>query len=348
MRHGKKLTVLVGTLIVCFLFSGSFFINEGKCADKPSKAKLRMVGTLPLDHYFTTALKDFKKNAETRSNGTLTVDIFPASQLYNDRDLVKVMPKGAVDMGVGQSDMWTGLIPILGVLNLYNYYDSLEHLVTLARYLKPTISKEYEKKANLKLLGYVFYDAPTISSRKAIRKLEDFRGVKLRAGGEYQGVFMQSVGASPILMSSGEVYDAIQKGTIDGCFSGSTSQLARKFYEVTHYLISSPSMFIPTVVYETLINCDSWNKLSPELQKNLQEASDKMETQTMDLLAKETNSAHNIMSSKGLKIADFSSEEKERVKAVVRPAVAKKFTERTGADHAAPLLKKLDELREQK
>src|SRR3546814_18300372 len=120
MRDLKKLTILAGVI-------GAFMlVSTGARADEPSQ-KIRIIGTLPLKSYATTALQNFKKDVQKGTDSKLEVDIFPAGQLYNDVDAVKVIPTGAVDMGVVNLDFWTGLVPSAGILYMPTYYKNLKY-----------------------------------------------------------------------------------------------------------------------------------------------------------------------------------------------------------------------------
>src|SRR3546814_7774404 len=87
MRDLKKLTILAGVI-------GAFMlVSTGARADEPSQ-KIRILGTLPLKSYATTALQNFKKDVQKGTDSKLEVDLFPACQLYNDVYAVKVIPTG--------------------------------------------------------------------------------------------------------------------------------------------------------------------------------------------------------------------------------------------------------------
>src|SRR3546814_20275642 len=122
MRDLKKLTILAGVI-------GAFMlVSTGARADEPSQ-KIRIIGTLPLKSYATTALQNFKKDVQKGTDSKLEVDIFPAGQLYNDVDAVKVIPTGAVDMGVVNLDFWTGLVPSAGILYMPTSYTDGQRVV---------------------------------------------------------------------------------------------------------------------------------------------------------------------------------------------------------------------------
>lgn len=336
----KTLKLCVTAMVVCAFASGAALAQ--------SVEKIRVIGTLPLGHHMTEGLRMFKKEVEKNTDKKLKVDIFPAGQLYNDSDAVKVLPTGAVDMGVVQLDMWAGLVPSAGILYMPTYYKNLEHYYAVRKAVSPAIAKDLAEKGNVKLLGWADYDAEALISKKQIQKLEDFKGTKLRGYGEYAASFLQAVGSSPVVMSSSEAYDAMSKGTIDGTMSGPTSHLSRKFYEVGKYLITQPNFIQPVLSYAILVNLDTWKKMSPEQQKVVQAAATHVEDFTRDAFQQASAKAIVTLEKNGLKIdREIAPAEFERIKKVVWPVLEKKYSDQVGAEKAKPILDKVNELRGQ-
>ncbi|TKR54461.1 hypothetical protein D7I39_15510 [Allopusillimonas ginsengisoli] len=324
--------------IACSLASGAAWAQDVE--------KIRIIGTLPLGHHMTEGLRIFKKEVEKSTDKKLKVDIFPAGQLYNDSDAVKVIPTGAVDMGVVQLDMWAGLVPSAGILYMPTYYNDLDHYYAVRDAVSPAIAQDLEEKGNVKLLGWADYDAEALISKKQIQKLEDFKGTKLRGYGEYAASFLQAVGSSPVVMSSSEAYDAMSKGTIDGTMSGPTSHLSRKFYEVGKYLITQPNFIQPVLSYAIMVNLDTWKKMSPEQQKAVEAAATKVQDFTREAFQEASAKAIVELEKNGLQInREIAPAEFERIKKAVWPVLEKKYSDQVGEAKAKPILDKVNELR---
>lgn len=340
MKIYNKLAVCAGVLIAFIVLS------TGTARAEQSVDKIRIIGTLPLKHYATQALKNFKKDVEKGTDNKLRVDIFPASQLYNDVDAVKVLPTGAVDMGVVLLDWWTGLVPSAGILYMPTYYEDVEHYYAVRDMASPVLGKDLEKKGNVKLLGWFDYDAEALISKEQILKMDDFKNTKLRGYGQYAATFLQAVGSSPVVMSSTEAYDAMAKGTIDGSMSGPTSHLDRKFYEVAKYLITQPSFIQPVLSYAIVVNLDTWKKLTPEMQKSIEAASRNMETSSREVVLKNSAKAVETLKEKGITIVDqLDPDEFDRIKKKVWPALEKKYLDQVGTAEAQPILDQVSNLR---
>jgi TRAP-type C4-dicarboxylate transport system substrate-binding protein len=83
---------------------------------------------------------------------------------------------------------------------------------------------------------------------------------------------LEYLGASTVLMGSGEVYTSLDRGLLDGAPYVTASIPAMRFYEIAKYILnnvafnSSPMMLV--------MNKKSWEKLPPDIQAMVQECAD--------------------------------------------------------------------------
>ncbi len=112
----------------------------------------------------------------------------------------------------------------------------------------------------------------TINSKREIRLPKDTEGLKLRVtASAVEREDVASWGGSPVPMAYGEVYTALQQGTIDGLGIGLAEAYPMKFYEVCKYAVKNYyNAYAPVI----LVNLEYWNKLPEEYQKLIRQASD--------------------------------------------------------------------------
>jgi TRAP-type C4-dicarboxylate transport system substrate-binding protein len=130
------------------------------------------------------------------------------------------------------------------------------------------------KDNNIKSLGPLVPGPVTTGSTKPIRRLEDLKGLKIRALGGVVPVF-KALGATPVAIPLPEVYEALQRGTIDG-FTGVPYHLvaAFKFYEVTKYILNiGAGIYTAGSLY---MNLDVWNKLPDDIKTIITRLIDEM------------------------------------------------------------------------
>jgi len=113
-----------------------------------------------------------------------------------------------------------------------------------------------------------------LHSKVAIRTVDDIRGLKMRASGD-GGEILNRMGASVVFLPGGELYEAMQRGTIDAFeYSTLASNWDMHFNEIAKYVILSPSR-APSDPQCFFVNKQSWEKLPDDLKQLVQDEIDK-------------------------------------------------------------------------
>jgi len=127
---------------------------------------------------------------------------------------------------------------------------------------------------------------------------------------------MNAMGAHPVPMAWGEVYNGLQLNTIDGQENAEDVIFSSRLYEVQDYLtIWDYSTDIEVV----LVNLDWWKRLNPGQQELIQEVADSSVIYEVELLKKNTGDLRKKIMEKGVRIDYLTSTEKSRFKESVRP-----------------------------
>ena len=103
-------------------------------------------------------------------------------------------------------------------------------------------------------------------STKEINSVKDLKGLKLRMGSAALNEIFAEMGAAPVFMPGGEVYEATQRGVIDGFeYVTPSVNYGMGFHEVTEYMYLSPSR-APTDAQALFVNQKVWESLPADLQ----------------------------------------------------------------------------------
>jgi len=106
-------------------------------------------------------------------------------------------------------------------------------------------------------------------SKKEIKTLDDYRGLKIRTFG-YWGEVLESLGASIVTLPGNEVYPALERGVIDACELGSPSQnRPLAIHEVCTYCYN-PGVHSPGNCHSLQVNVASWEALPSDVKYALQ------------------------------------------------------------------------------
>ncbi|MCI7260519.1 MAG: DctP family TRAP transporter solute-binding subunit [Selenomonas sp.] len=285
-KSSFRLFCLCSLLVFSLLFSGC---GLGKIAREHQQAQggpveLKLAYHLPANHYLSQGMERFAQRVNERSGGSIKVTTYPAGQLYTDKSMNDAIMTGGLDMGLNSTAMWTTVVPALNVLDvpfLLNSYEAVGRAMNGS--LGRTLTTEMERKGVHPLIWVDYGYVQFCNNQRPLTKPEDFRGLQLRGYGQIPAETIKALGASPVTMSSGEVYMAIQRGTIDGQTSGTTAMYQRKIYEVAKYLTMTNHAFCEFVL---AMNNTSWEQLTEE-QKQLvtqcaEETRDEIRQQTKE------------------------------------------------------------------
>ncbi len=123
------------------------------------------------------------------------------------------------------------------------------------------LDESFQKTAGLKVLSFGEIGFRNISNNvRPVRTPEDLKGLKLRTPGSKTRIMsFQMLGASPIKMNIGEVYLALQQGTVDGQENPLGNIRKWSWYEVQKYISMSRHVYTPITF---VMNLDRYNSLS--------------------------------------------------------------------------------------
>jgi TRAP-type C4-dicarboxylate transport system substrate-binding protein len=95
----------------------------------------------------------------------------------------------------------------------------------------------------------------------------DLKGRKIRVAGPSQGDFLNALGAQPVAIAFGEVYTALERGTVDCAVTGTGTGNAQKWFEVTSHLYTLVASW---GISGYMVNLAWWNKLDPQVRTFLE------------------------------------------------------------------------------
>ena len=95
------------------------------------------------------------------------------------------------------------------------------------------LASEYDR---VKVIAIWALDAPIIHTRlKPVTKVDDLKGMKIRTPSQYQAWLIAALGATPVPMDAGKIYNSLDRGVIDGVLISPSAINNFKLNEVTKY-----------------------------------------------------------------------------------------------------------------
>jgi tripartite ATP-independent transporter DctP family solute receptor len=331
MRCNHLFKIFSILMLVCCLATASG-CGLGKLAREHQQAKggpveLKLAYHLPANHYLSQGMERFAQRVNERSGGSIVIKTYPAGQLYTDKSMNDAIMSGGLDMGLNSTAMWTTVIPALNVLDvpfLLTNYDSVARAMDGS--LGRTLSTEMERKGVHPLIWVDYGYVQFANNSHPLKKPEDFQGLQLRGYGQIPAETIKALGASPVTMSSGEVYMAIQRGTIDGQTSGTTAMYERKIYEVAKYLTMTNHAFCEFVL---AMNNSSWEQLTDEQKQLVEEAAEETRDEIRQQTREEDLKAMEELKAAGMEVYRIPDEDIPRWRDATM-SVRENFIRKTG------------------
>ncbi|WP_281883500.1 TRAP transporter substrate-binding protein [Paenibacillus sp. YYML68] len=238
-------------------------------AKKPSYT-FRLAESHPPDYPTTLGDKKFAELVNERSAGRIKVDVFPSSQLGEEKAVIEQVQLGAIEMTRVSSGAMAGFNKEYGVFSLPYIFDNEQHMWKFLTGAEGERLLDSLQSSKMKGLAYFEPGARSFYTKSPVTKLEDLKGLKIRVIQNQVNVdIMKALGASATPMAYGEVFSALQTGVIDGAENNYPSYFSSKHYEVAKNYIVDQHQRVPEVL---LISKTTWDKLSDEDKKLLKQA----------------------------------------------------------------------------
>ena len=224
------------------------FINGSANAQA---VKLVFSHHLPIIHLGHKTTENFAKYVAEGTNGQITVDIKPASQLFNLRTSVEALQLGTLDMCWSDLATLGNWQPQFGFLSMPFIFTDYEHVKrVLYGKVGEQVVADVQATLGIETLCLGASGFRVFLGRKEIKTAADCRGIKLRVPEIPTWVEMaRALGANPTPIPAGEIYTALQTGVVDAIEVPADFIVSGKLYEVgpnatrTHHIFTEVSMF---------------------------------------------------------------------------------------------------------
>lgn len=263
-----KKKAIVALIAMAFLAS-SFWMVQDVFAAK--KIRWRLQGPFPAGMAVFYGAKEFAKKVNEASGGRLQIKAFPGGAIVPALKEFDAVNKGTLDAHFSGSHYHTSQVGLAG--DLFNLYPGGPNPVEFAVWCYEAGGLElwqemYDRhNYNVVALGTVGYSSSELFGwfKKPIKSLSDFKGMKFRTAGIW-GEILTELGAAVVQTPGGEIFESMKRGVLDA-FEFSTPGVDHSvgFHQLGAYMVG-PGIHAPMAASELLVNKNSWEKLTPDLQ----------------------------------------------------------------------------------
>lgn len=250
-------------------FGFAMVVSSALALSLPAAAQttLRIGTVLASDDPMGQGLEKFSADVAEATGGDVVVEVFHNSQLGDTTEMLD-QARAAANVGtVTDVARLSSFVPSLAIMSapfLFETYEDADKFALSEEYL--AWGEELKEKAGLVMLASNWYQgARHLLTQKPIETPEDLSGVRMRTIGAPVWIeTIRAMGAEPTPMAWGEVYSALQLGTLDAAEAQPTAITGAKLYEVVENVTKTAHIQLVTAL---VVGADTWDQISPENQE---------------------------------------------------------------------------------
>jgi len=242
---------------------------------------------------------------EKRTGGRVKGTVFPGGSLGKGPDLFNMVKTGAAGSG-------TVLAIDFEVANFMNVpFKVSGSLAGTALAYELYYQGYFDERLKGSKLMFMVSTAPfrLFTVKKPINRLEDLKGMKIRAAAPQIAQTLKAYGAVPVSLSPSEVFMALERGTVDGIVTSMGLIHGFKLYEALKYALWEP---LGTGPLMNVMNMDLWNKIPGDVQAIIQEVNSMMTYRYIDYHTDLDNEGLAFLKGKGLKTNNLAGAERAK------------------------------------
>ena len=253
-------------------------------------------------------INQFASGVEKKSNGAVKFTIYEAT-LGAPPDHWDMVKKNIVQIAYTANAFHSARLAVLNMTDLpFEFPDAKSCKLVLEAWQKAGYLGEVSDHFKILWLNPTSPLLPSFTKKK-VEKLEDWKGLKIRAPSALQSQSLTALGASAVSIPAGDTYIALSTGVVDGYITAPIGIIAWKWCEVTDYTIMNPVCFGQFLF---IMNKETWNSIPSDLQAIIDEVAKKESEAEIVKIMSGLPKTWEEIKSKGIEVYSIIDEEMTR------------------------------------
>lgn len=213
----------------------------------------------PQSHLAKQMMVPWAERVNAAGKGAVRVQVVYGETLATQQNVYSRVLNDVVQIGWGLQTYFGGKFPLTDVVTLPSLAQSSEQasLALWRMYASGKLAGEY---AEVMPLALIVFPQQSIHARRPVAKLEDLKGMKIRAAGKVASQSVSALGAVPVSLTVSDMYQALAKGTVDATMTQWTAFQPFKLDEVTSHHVEAPLGSAAAMVF---MSKKKWQDLPP-------------------------------------------------------------------------------------
>lgn len=310
-----------GGILVAGIFAACSF---GAAAQE--RVQLKISSFTPPPHWTNSQLfQPWAKELEKKSGGKVRATLFAGNSAFgkieNQTDQVKA---GATDLAWVMNGVPRGRFLRSLIMDL-PFMAPDAHAATNAMWaMLPTHLKD--DYAGFKVLAITCHNAGDFFFRdRKVERMEDIKNLRIRAPSSQVQALLQHVGAVPVTMGPGQIYESLDKGTIDGVLSVYDGVRGFRLESLVKYALSAG---VYVTCFNITMNQEKYDSLPPDVRKLIDDTTGDRWIEAMPVLwDKNDEAGRKLALSKGLQVVAVSAEQRAKWRDQAKPVIEQQLAD---------------------
>ena len=238
---------------------------------------IRLADYMPPTHFLATDLiVPWQEEVTERTGGRVTFDYYPGGQLVETSELYAALQGGVVDAAIFPPTVAAPVdLPLSGVVALPGIQAPSGLPEASAAYtgllLGSLAGLEWEPKGVTPMLGLIVGQNQLVNRGAPVRGIDDWRGLTVRGSGGMLDIVIVEAGGAAATLATTEIYEALQRRTIDTSITSGETAAQYKLEEVAESISVNSQLGLAAVTLA--MSTATWDGFPPDIQHAIREAS---------------------------------------------------------------------------
>ena len=281
--------------------------DPGSAEDKPVEISIGHI--YASSHAIGQAVELFKEKVEELSNGTITVVIYPGSQMGTESEILQQVDQGVLDMTISGGGMYAGYVPAAALFESLCMFTTGEQQNQIIDDMGGLdFFNEVMADSNFHAVGWMSGGSRNVlTSGVAVRTAADFKGLNIRVPDNqvYVDIF-EALGCNPTIVAWSESYTAIQSGMVSAVEASTETLATANLQEVADYYTITGHV---NVTNFCSMNKAKWDSLSENQQNAVIEAMSLANELQLQLTEENEQTYRDMFVDSGIEIIELSAED---------------------------------------
>jgi tripartite ATP-independent transporter DctP family solute receptor len=283
----------------------------GGAAQAQDKMVLKATDVHPFGYPTVEAVMWMGEQLEERTDGRLSVEMYPSMQLGGEKEMIEQAQVGALAMARISVGPMGPLVPELNVFNLPFLFRDAAHMeAVIDGPIGDEMLQQVTDHPTAGLVGLCWMNAGTrnvYNSQRPIRSAEDLEGLKIRMMGNPIFVdTMNAMGGNGVSMGFDQLINGLQTGVVDGAENNYPTYASGQHYRYAKYYSRTEHLMIPEIL---VFSKRIWDELSEEDQDLITSLAKEAQQRQRELWYAEEEKALADMKANGVEVIEIADKE---------------------------------------